>query len=101
MIFLKVKLSGEENPIVQAVWSINYWTVFVLNWFVLPILQEYLAAGDFTRRERIMRSLRNNIPLLLVYFVTFIIIMIVLAVTEKGQQALKKYEINTIVLNFM
>jgi len=84
MIFLKVKLSGEENPIVQAVWSINYWTVFVLNWFVLPILQEYLAAGDFTRRERIMRSLRNNIPLLLVYFVTFIIIMIVLAVTEKG-----------------
>ena len=74
---------------IEAIWSINYWTVFTLNWFVLPVLQEYLAAGDFTRRERIIRSLRNNIPLLLVYFVTFIIILIVLGVTEQGQKALE------------
>lgn len=73
---------------IEAIWSINYWTVFTLNWFVLPVLQEYLAAGDFTRKERIIRSLRNNIPLLLVYFVTFIIILIVLGVTEQGQKAL-------------
>ena len=73
---------------IEAIWSINYWTVFTLNWFVLPVLQEYLAAGDFTRKERIIRSLRNNIPLLLVYFVTFIIILIVLGVTEPGQKAL-------------
>jgi hypothetical protein len=75
--------------LIEAIWSINYWTVFTLNWFVLPVLQEYLAAGDFTRRERIIRSLRNNIPLLLVYFVTFIIILIVLGVTEQGQKALE------------
>jgi hypothetical protein len=68
--------------LIEAIWSVNYWTVFILNWFVLPILQEYLAAGDFTRRERVLRSLRNNIPLLLVYFVTFIIILIVLASTD-------------------
>jgi len=74
--------------LIEAIWSINYWTVFTLNWFVLPVLQEYLAAGDFTRKERIIRSLRNNIPLLLVYFVTFIIILIVLGVTEQGQKAL-------------
>jgi hypothetical protein len=69
-------------------WSLNYWSVFILNWFVLPILQEYLAAGDFTVKERVMRSLRNNIPLLVIYFVTFIIIVIVLAFTDSGRKAL-------------
>ena len=69
-------------------WSLNYWSVFILNWFVLPILQEYLAAGDFTVKERVMRSLRNNIPLLVIYFVAFIIIIIVLAFTDSGRNAL-------------
>jgi hypothetical protein len=71
-----------------TLWSLNYWSVFILNWFVLPILQEYLAAGDFTVKERVMRSLRNNIPLLVIYFVTFIIIVIVLAFTDSGRKAL-------------
>lgn len=71
-------------------WSLNYWSVFILNWFVLPILQEYLAAGDFTVKERVMRSLRNNIPLLVIYFVAFIIIIIVLAFTDSGRKALQK-----------
>jgi len=71
-----------------TLWSLNYWSVFILNWFVLPILQEYVAAGDFTVKERVMRSLRNNIPLLVIYFVTFIIIVIVLAFTESGRKAL-------------
>ena len=64
--------------------------VFILNWFVLPLYMEYLAAGDFTARERIMRSLRNNIPIMIVYFVAFIIVVIVLAVTETGREALEK-----------
>lgn len=72
----------------MTLWSLNYWSVFILNWFVLPILQEYLAAGDFTVKERVMRSLRNNIPLLVIYFVTFIIIVIVLAFTDSGRKAL-------------
>jgi hypothetical protein len=71
-------------------WSFNYWSVFILNWLVLPFLQEYLAAGDFTRRERLMRSLRNNIPLLLIFFLAFIIILICLAFTENGRKALAK-----------
>jgi hypothetical protein len=73
-----------------TLWSLNYWSVFILNWFVLPILQEYLAAGDFTVKERVMRSLRNNIPLLIIYFVAFIIIIIVLAFTDSGRKALQK-----------
>ena len=74
----------------MTLWSLNYWSVFILNWFVLPILQEYLAAGDFTVKERVMRSLRNNIPLLVIYFVAFIIIIIILAFTDSGRKALQK-----------
>ena len=74
----------------MTLWSLNYWSEFILNWFVLPILQEYLAAGDFTVKERVMRSLRNNIPLLVIYFVAFIIIIIVLAFTDSGRKALQK-----------
>lgn len=69
-------------------WRLNYWSVFILNWFVLPLYMEYLAAGDFTPRERFLRSLRNNIPILIIYFVAFICVIIVLAVTETGRTAL-------------
>ena len=62
--------------------------MFILNWFVLPIMQEYIGAGDFTARERLMRALRNNVPFLILYFLAFILIVIVLAVTESGRKAL-------------
>ena len=81
---------GSSEGVVTTLWNFNYWSVFILNWFILPLLQEYLAAGDFSRKERVMRSLRNNIPLILIYFVTFIIIVVCLAVTESGRVALQK-----------
>lgn len=73
----------------QILWSIDYWIVFMLNWFILPLMNNYLAAGDFTVRERIMRSIRNNIPVMIIYFVAFIAIVVALAVTESGQKALE------------
>lgn len=71
-------------------WSVNYWSVFVLNWFIVPFLMEYLSAADFTVKERLIRSLRNNVPMLLVYVVLFLIVVIILAVTESGREALRK-----------
>lgn len=71
-------------------WYITYWTVFVLNWFILPFLIEYLAAGDFTFKERMMRSIRNNVPMLIVYLVLFVIVVVILSVTESGREALRK-----------
>lgn len=37
-----------------------------------------------------MRSLRNNVPMLIIYFVAFIVLVIVLATTENGRNALAK-----------
>jgi hypothetical protein len=53
-------------------------------------MQEYIGAGDFTARERFMRALRNNVPFLILYFIAFIVIVIVLAVTESGRKALQR-----------
>lgn len=49
-----------------------------------------MAAGDFTSRERVMRSLRNNIPQLIIMLVLFVVIIIILAVTESGREALQR-----------
>jgi hypothetical protein len=51
---------------------------------------EYLSAADFTFKERLMRSIRNNIPMLVVYLVLFIVVVIILAVTPTGREALRK-----------
>jgi len=67
-----------------------YWGSFVLNWVVLPFLMEYLASGDFTTREKIMRSIKNNVPMLVVYLVLFIVVVIILSVTASGREALRK-----------
>jgi len=51
---------------------------------------EYLASGDFTTKEKIVRSIKNNIPMFILYLVLFIIVVIILAVTPSGREALEK-----------
>ena len=62
----------------------------MFTWFITPFIIEYIGAGDFSKKEKIMRSLRANVPFYVIYFVIFIIVVIVLAFTDSGQQALKK-----------
>jgi hypothetical protein len=41
-------------------WRISYWLTFVLTWLILPILGEYVDAGDREPKEKLMYSLRSN-----------------------------------------
>eukprot|EP00347_Sterkiella_histriomuscorum_P011527 403372114 len=84
-----VKTNGEVDEFLVVWWYINYWLVFGLNWFILPFLMEYLSAADFTFKERMMRSIRNNVPMLVVYLVLFVVVVIILAVTKSGREALQ------------
>ncbi|CDW71976.1 UNKNOWN [Stylonychia lemnae] len=84
-----VKVNGEVDDFLVVWWYVIYWAVFLMNWFILPFLIEYLGAADFTVKERIMRSIRNNVPMLVVYLVLFIIVIIILAVTKSGREALE------------
>ncbi|CAI9764483.1 unnamed protein product [Fraxinus pennsylvanica] len=42
-------------------WSWSYWSTFLLTWVVVPILQGYEDAGDFTVTERLKTSAHVNL----------------------------------------
>lgn len=43
-----------------ALYAIPYWATQILTWLLLPAFQMYNDAGDFTVRERIRTSLKEN-----------------------------------------
>ena len=52
---------------------------------------EYLGSGDFTPKDKALRALKNNIPVIVAYIVAFILAVVILSVTENGREILKKY----------
>lgn len=46
--------------LVLVSWRITYWLTFVLTWFILPLLGEYMDAGYKESKSRIIYSLRSN-----------------------------------------
>lgn len=53
---------------------------------------EYLEAGEFRVSDKIIRSLRNQIPWFLLYFALFVLVIIILAATETGREILAEYK---------
>ena len=49
-----------RNPHLEDMWTAVYWATFVLTYVVIPIVQEYVAAGEFTRRGRFCASVQIN-----------------------------------------
>jgi len=47
----------------KVAWRAMYWSSFLMNFIVIPMLQGYYDAGDFTVRRRILSSLRFNLVL--------------------------------------
>jgi hypothetical protein len=48
-----------DKDSLRLCWRVVYWTVFVLCWLVLPILQEYEMAGEYTRLRKLKRAIRR------------------------------------------
>ncbi|KAK9163910.1 hypothetical protein Syun_004812 [Stephania yunnanensis] len=47
-------------------WSWSYWSTFLLTWAVVPTIQGYEDAGDFTVTERLKTSLHSNLVFYLI-----------------------------------
>ncbi|PIA52027.1 hypothetical protein AQUCO_01000127v1 [Aquilegia coerulea] len=47
-------------------WSWSYWSTFALTWAVVPTIQGYEDAGDFTMVERLKTSLHANLVFYLI-----------------------------------
>ncbi|GAM25364.1 hypothetical protein SAMD00019534_085390 [Acytostelium subglobosum LB1] len=56
-------ISYLPDSVMVVQWSVLYWGTFILSWVIFPVLQTYSGTGDFRFRERIMRSIKENIIL--------------------------------------
>ncbi|PSS26197.1 LMBR1 domain-containing protein 2 A like [Actinidia chinensis var. chinensis] len=54
-------LIDRYNGGISFFWSWSYWSTFLLTWAVVPILQGYEDAGDFTVAERLKTSVHVNL----------------------------------------
>jgi hypothetical protein len=52
-----------------VIYIVIYWLIYILSWIVIPIAQEYEAAGDFTPGERMKRAIIKNIILYAIFAV--------------------------------
>ena len=70
----------EEDHNIHKILSIGYqfiyWTVFFCSWIFVPLMQEYEDSGDFTKKQKFIRSIKNNI----IYYAILLIIAIVVLV---------------------
>lgn len=57
---------GHDNGGISFFWSWSYWSTFLLTWLVVPLIQGYEDAGDFTVRERLKTSIHVNLVFYLI-----------------------------------
>ncbi|XP_041004718.1 LMBR1 domain-containing protein 2 homolog A isoform X2 [Juglans microcarpa x Juglans regia] len=55
-----------QNGGISFFWSWSYWSTFLLTWAVVPLIQGFEDAGDFTVKERLKTSLHVNFVFYLV-----------------------------------
>jgi len=69
-----------SRELLLNLWSVVYWTLQLLTWIVLPLMQSYSMAGDFTLLGRLKSAFVGNA----IYYGTFgglfLIIMIYVAI---------------------
>ncbi|CAI9104076.1 OLC1v1002687C1 [Oldenlandia corymbosa var. corymbosa] len=52
---------GHDKGGISFFWSWSYWSTFLLTWAVVPVIQGYEDAGDFTVSERLKTSAHVNL----------------------------------------
>lgn len=52
--------SSVADSVLPDLWKIVYWTSQCLTWLILPLMQSYIKAGDFTVRGKLKSALIDN-----------------------------------------
>ncbi|KAF3788458.1 domain-containing 2-like protein A [Nymphaea thermarum] len=52
---------GHDKGGMAFFWGWSYWSTFALTWAVVPTIQGYEDAGDFTAKERLKSSIQANL----------------------------------------
>lgn len=52
--------SNVPDNVFPNLWRIVYWASQCLTWLILPLMQSYIKAGDFTVRGKLKSALIDN-----------------------------------------
>ena len=68
-------------------WKFCYWSGNILGYLIIPLVQGYVMAGEFTKIQKVHRSILINIPIFLMYFVSFIALLFLLYFIDQKQNS--------------
>ena len=77
----------KDNSSMKIIWTTSYWLTWIIAWVVVPILQEYWSAGQFTAREKLRASVRANLKAICVGVVISILILIWVSIKSENPGA--------------
>jgi hypothetical protein len=72
---------SEMMMAMEIVWAVFYWVIFLNCWVVLPLRTEYVTAGEFTQKGKIIRAIINNLifySVAGVFFVGFLVYLYIM-----------------------
>lgn len=61
-----------------------YWSVYLLTWTIIPVLQEWEDSGDLESSARLKRSLRSNGLFYLAMIVGAVVFLLILILLNAG-----------------
>ena len=68
--------SSVPEDVFPYLWRVVYWTSQFLTWLILPLMQSYIKAGDFTIRGKLKTALIDNA----VYYGSYLLICGILVI---------------------
>lgn len=68
--------SYTPGEVLPTLWKVVYWTSQVLTWIVLPMMQSYSMAGDFTTWGKLKSAFYENA----IYYGSFAVIFVILLI---------------------
>lgn len=72
-------ISAHDRPLLVSFWNTIYWTSFFGCWLIIPFLQSYYSAGEFTFVAKCKASLRANIIFYCIWGGAIVLFLIIMA----------------------
>ena len=69
-----------DPDVLPSLWRVVYWSSQLLTWLILPLMQSYTQAGEFTRWGKLKSSLWDNAIFYSSYLLIALILVIYVAV---------------------
>ena len=77
------KKETKETTIIKYIYAFDYWTIYILSWFVIPVIQSYEKSGYFNQKDKLKDAIKANL-LFFAFFFLFGVVATVFLLFQKG-----------------